>query len=76
VPPEVRAARDAELAVRRAERTIRRNEGIAHAVGELLAADALTHEAVAERTQVPLGYLLWAYPDLDALTRAALPAAS
>jgi DNA-binding transcriptional regulator YbjK len=76
VPAEVRAVRDAERAVRRAERSVRRSEEIARAVADLIDRDALAHEAVAERAGVPLGYLLWAYPDLDALSRAALPAAS
>lgn len=68
MPPEVRAAREADLARRRHERTVRREQDVTRAIAELAvelgATGELTHEAVAARTAVPVGYLRWAYPDL------------
>lgn len=68
-----RAARGAEPARRRAERASRRDVEIGVAAAELLAEDALTHEALAARVDVPVGFLHWAYPDPDDLAATAGP---
>lgn len=71
VPAVPRTVREATLVRRRAERAARRTRTIGDSARDLLGAGRLTHAAVAERTGVPLGYLLWAYPDTAALTAAA-----
>lgn len=63
--------REEIVARRRAERAVRRSTEIGETVADLLRHGAVTHELVAARTGVPLGYLLWAYPDSAALTASA-----
>jgi DNA-binding transcriptional regulator YbjK len=75
VPDEVRAAREADLVRRRDERAARRQLQIAAAAADLAAEGRLSHEAVAARAEVPVGFVRWAYPDLEVLagtTRASL----
>jgi len=71
VPAVPRTVREAVLTRRRAERAAQRALTVGDSVRDLLGDGRLTHTAVAERTGVPLGYLLWAYPDTAALTAAA-----
>lgn len=66
-----RAARGAELARRRDERAGRRDVEISVAAAELLAEGDLTHETLAARVDVPVGFLHWAYPDTDDLAATA-----
>ncbi len=57
--------------LRWAAREIRRRTMIAGAVGELGAG--VTHEAVAQHTGIPLGFLRWAYPTVDDLQAGREP---
>ena len=63
--------RERDLARRRGERAARRQREIATAAAALLADGVLSHETVAARTDVPLGYLRWAYPDVRDLAGVA-----
>ncbi|NQX25894.1 hypothetical protein HQQ81_00830 [Microbacteriaceae bacterium VKM Ac-2854] len=63
-----REARETERI--RAERERRRVAAIAQTVGEIGAA-GVTYEIVAERSRIPVAYLRWAYPSIDALLAVA-----
>lgn len=54
------------------ERATRRLALIHWAIRELADAGPTTHEAVAKKTGIPLGYLKWAYPTSSSLLDAAL----
>lgn len=56
-----------------AQREARRITLIAQAAREALAAGELSHESVAGRSGIPLGYLRWAFPSTDELLHAAGP---
>jgi hypothetical protein len=68
---ETRPRREARESERiRAEREERRIATIAQTVGEIGAAD-VSYEIVAERSRIPVAYLRWAYPSIDALLAVA-----
>jgi hypothetical protein len=60
-----------DLARRRSRRAERRALLVAEAVRVLLQEGQPSHEAVAERTGLPLGQLRWAYPTTSDLVLAA-----
>ena len=62
-----------DLARRRSQRAEQRALLVAEAVLVLLQEGQPSHEAVAERTGLPLGQLRWAYPTTSDLVLAARP---
>ena len=56
---------DTALEERRAAREQNRTALIGEVVREL--ADRATHEVVARRTGIPIGFLTWAYPTVEDL---------
>lgn len=59
------------------ERRGRRAQAVARAVAQLVQSGAaVTHEHVAGRTGLPVGYLRWAHPTAADLVAAGAPVAS